>query len=833
MFNFNGISAKNIPWLRVKDIQGSVLPPLRRRYVTVPGKEGAYHAGRDVGIRREVITVKVNGDSLEGLMEKRRFLADWLDTEETAPFFYDHEPTKVYRAVLSEETNLDQVIYYGEVDLIFEMPDPYAESIEKKTARLQGATVHYLFTDFSEEGTLIDLVADENGMRLAKEGQDFIVRTDANWEEGTHNNTVEVGNEYLQLEKKGPDIERIYPDQIDWDDPENTRDGMGNSANYLGLVDLPKWNFVDYMWDYEENWRIQSPAAGGEVIQEEDYVTIRGSAMGANYGIDTQENTSPDVTVSFPCTVYILYRGRNSDGARFIIEDGSNYAFTIRFQGDDDNTWNHYWIRCTTTEAYVYKNGVLVNTVPVRTGGGAANQMQFDIQNGTSADYDIGAIYADWDFDKGPPPTDGWFSGTWETPYIDLSPVSLVQSASIGWAFWYSSYNWEWEEDVTSFADVRIEYQLRKDGVEQGWKTIFDNPFDEGVNDFFIPDILPGTDLSGTEIKIRVSFKTRDPEGRPLLEFLELRFTSPYLAGGHWDSPVLTDIQQVGKAARSEVTWAVDSLPAGTSIKVYVRHRLNNADPWGDWVEVVNSGDPFPGIDPTTDLSTAEIQYRVELNTTDVSVTPSVDWLQLTFYTGYKPAGQWLSPPISLEDANIVGDSTIFFTWNGIQDVQLEARVNGGAWQPVENGGEIPGVRGTEGAVVEVRLTLSTADTSETPNIDSLEVTAKEAIDSFIEYDGTAPGYPVFYIDVIDELDSLQILHVESGRFVLLEGNFQPGDAIVIDHNDQSITLNGVYRLDLLNIKSRLFRLQKGLNSFDVEPKYGATISMEWVERWK
>src|SRR5690606_20795055 len=84
MFNFNGISAKDIPWLRVKNIQGSVLPPLRRRYVTVPGKEGAYHAGRDVDIRREVITIKVNGDSLEGLMEKRRFLADWLDTEETA-----------------------------------------------------------------------------------------------------------------------------------------------------------------------------------------------------------------------------------------------------------------------------------------------------------------------------------------------------------------------------------------------------------------------------------------------------------------------------------------------------------------------------------------------------------------------------------------------------------------------------------------------------------------------------------------------------------------------------------------------------------------------------
>src|SRR5690606_20629773 len=198
MFNFNGKSAKDFPWLRVKSITGSILPPLQRRYITGASKAGAYHAGRDVGIRREVITIKVNGDSLEGLMEKRRFLADWLDTEETALFFYDHEPTKVYRAVLSEETNLDQVIYYGEVDLIFEMPDSYAESIEKKTALLQGATVHYLFTDFSEEGTLIDLVADENGMRLAREGID--ITEASNWGAGMHYRTV-IDNGELRLGK--------------------------------------------------------------------------------------------------------------------------------------------------------------------------------------------------------------------------------------------------------------------------------------------------------------------------------------------------------------------------------------------------------------------------------------------------------------------------------------------------------------------------------------------------------------------------------------------------------------------------------------------------------
>src|SRR5690606_41723207 len=92
-------------------------------------------------------------------------------------------------------------------------------------------------------------------------------------------------------------------------------------------------------------------------------------------------------------------------------------------------------------------------------------------------------------FDKGPPPEDGWFSGTWETSYIDLSSVTLVETASIGWTFWYDTANWELrDEDTVDYADVQIEYQLRKNGIEQGWKTVFDDPFDEGPNDILIPD---------------------------------------------------------------------------------------------------------------------------------------------------------------------------------------------------------------------------------------------------------------------------------------------------------------------------------------------------------
>jgi len=796
MFNFNGISAKNIPWLRIKDIQGSVLPPLRRRYVTVPGKEGAYHAGRDVGIRREVITIKVNGDSLEGLMEKRRFLAEWLDTEETAPFFYDHEPTKVYRAVLSEETNLDQVIYYGEVDLIFEMPDPYAESIEKKTARLQGATVHYLFTDFSAEGTLFDLVADENGMRLAREGTD--VTGASSWDAGMHYRTV-VDSGKLRLEKTGDDISYTWSTGTDW--ARGTLSGrLTISGNTLRL-NTESWDIADDMDDF----RAQGWQTSGDNIfsQQFNHVLINGANP-----VTTQTRLYKTHGTAFTQATFDFKASITGDDMKAWISNGTNGWRVFLPNTNGEVHWFRIRIIGTST-AELYVDGALTATT-IEYATSSSQNIQFYLQS--AGDASVMRVYRVYfaPSDKGAPPENGLYTGQWESEVVSLSAARTVGTSLLDASASYSG------EDIDD-ANLYIEAKLIIDGIEQDWVS-----FDY---DLAIPGLNPGDNVENVEVQFRITLQTLDPGAITYISRMDVSVISGYYPDGYFESNPI-DISQVGKAAATSITWEPQQ-----GVKILTRVSLDAGNTWSEWAETEPGS--IPGITQSTDLTNAQFQYRVVLETDNAAASPTFNNLNYTLTAAYKPTGQWLSPPISLEDANIVGDSAIFFTWNGIQDIQLEARVNGGAWQPVENGGEIPGVRGTEGAVVEVRLTLSTADTLETPNIDSLEVTAKEAIDSFIEYDGTAPGYPVFYIDVIDELDSLQILHVESGRFVLLEGNFQPGDAIVIDHNDQSITLNGVYRLDLLNIKSRLFRLQKGINSFDVEPKYGTTISMEWVERWK
>src|SRR5690606_11234801 len=203
----------------------------------------------------------------------------------------------------------------------------------------------------------------------------------------------------------------------------------------------------------------------------------------------------------------------------------------------------------------VYKNGQLVGAI-ASTGTSTVNQIQIYIPRGRTATLDVDFIYIDWDYTKGAPPAGNEWVGTWETSYMDLSGVGIAKNFYIEWIYWFAAANFEYE------GDILIEYQLRVNGVEQGWQTIFNDVSDEGPNSTTIGD-LP-RDLTGAEIKIRVTLRSRDPESSPVLETLRLHADSGYPSSGYWESPIIADIQQVGKAAKSMVSWAAMQ-PAGTS----------------------------------------------------------------------------------------------------------------------------------------------------------------------------------------------------------------------------------------------------------------------------
>src|SRR5690606_35710654 len=535
--------------LTVTSVKRKLHAPVKPRLVSVPQKPGAYNYGKpEIGHLVFEVSVLFTAQDNKSFHDLRRDIIAWLYRDKEVELVFDEEPDKYYMAQYSEESDIDRLGTSGSTTLYFISSDPYAFG-ETKTQRIanpyavfkregiryreDGTEVTENYPVYKpgkfdqailvEEGTenllttaaapAVEEVSVTSGLdyhlsydagsvtiehkraetlnrALDKEGQDYTNTVDTGWESGTHVNTVEVGNQFLQL-AKGTDFAKVWLTQADWNDPSNIRDNtIGTPVGTLELHNLPEWEFVDDMSDYAANWRIQTPTAGGTVTQNDGYVTIAGTGVtGGNFGIDTQNNAN--VTVTFPCTLYFLYRGRNTANVRFIIDDGTANGYTYQLN-DAENKWNHYYIRATTTEAVVYKNGVQVATLSNR-GSRAPNQIQIDIENGGSGDFDIGAVYADWNYDKGPPPSDGWWSGTWESPYMSLSNVGFINYSEIGWSYWYGAFNYEeFLEEPATFADVKIEYQLKVNGVEQGWKTIFNDPGSVGDDSAPIPDLPKG-----------------------------------------------------------------------------------------------------------------------------------------------------------------------------------------------------------------------------------------------------------------------------------------------------------------------------------------------------
>lgn len=132
-FTYNGTHS-DVMGVVVTGIRRDLLPPIAARTITVPGRPGAYWQGYDYDIRQFEVEVFVRGASLADLRAKVRGIADWLNAHGgPKPLVFDDEPDKQYYAVLSNETALEQILWYGRGTLTFLCPDPHAYSTTEKT----------------------------------------------------------------------------------------------------------------------------------------------------------------------------------------------------------------------------------------------------------------------------------------------------------------------------------------------------------------------------------------------------------------------------------------------------------------------------------------------------------------------------------------------------------------------------------------------------------------------------------------------------------------------------------------------------------------------------
>jgi len=98
-------------------------------------------------------------------------------------------------------------------------------------------------------------------------------------------------------------------------------------------------------------------------------------------------------------------------------------------------------------------------------------------------------------------------------------------------------------------------------------------------------------------------------------------------------------------------------------------------------------------------------------------------------FNDYRPSGTRISSPLNLDPVGIVESTSISWeaTVPASTSLTVETSLDGGVtWQTATNGGSIPGISpgdNLEGKTLLVRQTLSTSDTTVTPQLHSLTVT--------------------------------------------------------------------------------------------------------------
>jgi predicted phage tail component-like protein len=181
MIKLNNIDIPS--FVKVTDIKQSVLPPVSQKTVKVNGRAGEIDFGNEIGSREIEVEFTILGANTTDLRGKVRQLAQWLYYEEPKPLVINEEPDKFYMAKVTGDSELDDIVRYGQGSIVFYCADPYAYSTNEKEIALNqtlpedpaivenaGAVEtfpKYRF-EFTQPTTEFTVISDDKFMRFGK-----------------------------------------------------------------------------------------------------------------------------------------------------------------------------------------------------------------------------------------------------------------------------------------------------------------------------------------------------------------------------------------------------------------------------------------------------------------------------------------------------------------------------------------------------------------------------------------------------------------------------------------------------------------------------------------
>src|SRR5690606_13090382 len=370
----------------------------------------------------------------------------------------------------------------------------------------------YYLTTIGGSATIEHKKVEEINRTLDKEGQDFSEIND-DWNGGTHTNTAEVdGN--LQLQYVGTPYRHAWDEKEKWEAEGNIFDNAIADDDGRLVINQPiSFTIEDDMSDYSATlWQ----AYGDQSLIYQEPNKVR---------IETQ--TAPPQESGI-----VRYHGVNFTQATIVFTVKSQYtAGSPSFYVTNGSKGYHFTIPNTSAQKPIIPFYIrIISDTEVEFYGGitkipssyytiydttASPQFRFFVNNPDTGVLEIEQFYfVDELVDIPPMSGTSYRTGRWRTPFIDLSDVGTIESAFAEWEVGYTG-------DIPSFVYSDILYQLRIDGVEQGWKILHEG-YGTGAFSVDIPDLPKGTDASSIEIRLQAELHSFDPVWQTYLNYLRM-----------------------------------------------------------------------------------------------------------------------------------------------------------------------------------------------------------------------------------------------------------------------------------------------------------------------
>mgnify|MGYP003575049853 CR=1 FL=1 len=130
-FTFNGASSDGV--FKTNAIRRQMIAPIESDVKVIRGKGGGIAQKSFLGVREievDVTIMRTNNTDLRTFVES--VIIPWLYTEEDKNLIFSDEPTRIYKAKLVGDTEIEDFLGMGEVTLKFLCADPFKyRSIEQ------------------------------------------------------------------------------------------------------------------------------------------------------------------------------------------------------------------------------------------------------------------------------------------------------------------------------------------------------------------------------------------------------------------------------------------------------------------------------------------------------------------------------------------------------------------------------------------------------------------------------------------------------------------------------------------------------------------------------